>query len=68
MLTENQYRGIDLRSKLKSEGEFLWEQRKKIAEEKGKLAETKMTLPLAVLLAVLILITAAPAVLQVKGV
>ena len=68
LLTENQLLGIDLRSKLRAEGEILWTQRKKLAEEKGKLAETRMTMPLAVLLMVLIMITAAPAVLHVKGV
>ena len=68
LLTENQMLGIDLRSKLRAEGEILWAQRKKLAEEKGKLAETRMTMPLAVLLMVLIMITAAPAVLHVKGV
>ena len=68
LLIENQMLGIDLRSKLRAEGEILWNRRKKLAEEKGKLAETRMTMPLAVLLLVLIVITAAPAVLHVKGV
>jgi len=43
---------------------LLWEQRKKLAEERGRAAETKMAFPLAILLLVLILITAAPAMLQ----
>ena len=68
LITENQTLGIDLRSKLRSEGEILWNQRKKLAEERGKLAETRMTMPLAMLLLVLIMVTAAPAVLHVKGV
>lgn len=67
IITDNQYKGVDLTGKLESESSILWNQRKKLAEEKGKLAETRLTFPLALLLIVLILITAAPAVLQVKG-
>ena len=36
--------------KLESESDILWTQRKKIAEEKGRIAETKLTFPLALLL------------------
>ncbi len=68
VISENQYRGIDLTGKLSSESQSLWDQRKKLAEEKGKLAETRLAFPLAILLLVLIMITAAPALLQVKGV
>ena len=68
LIRENQYRGVDLTEGLESEAEILWNQRKKLAEERGKLAETRMTLPLALLLMVLILVTAAPAVLHVEGV
>ena len=50
--------------KLESESDILWTQRKKIAEEKGRIAETKLTFPLALLLLVLILITAAPAIME----
>lgn len=67
IITDNQCRGTDFAGKLESESEILWNRRKKMAEEKGRLAETKLTGPLAVLLMVLILITAAPAILQVKG-
>ncbi|HKM28325.1 MAG TPA: type II secretion system F family protein [Anaerovoracaceae bacterium] len=65
IILDSQYRGTDLRDKLEAEGEILWQQRKKLAEEKGKLAETKLTFPLAMLLVVLIIITAAPAILQI---
>ncbi len=41
----------------------MWIGRKKKAEEKGKLAETKLTFPLMILLLVLIMITVAPALL-----
>ena len=67
IITDNQYKGVDLTGKLETESELLWNNRKKLAEEKGRLAETKLTFPLALLLIVLILITAAPAILQVKG-
>ena len=64
ILADNQYKGVDLAGKLEAESEILWNQRKKTAEEKGRAAETKLSFPLAVLLLVLILVTAAPAILQ----
>ena len=64
MISDSQYKGVDLSDKLESERLLLWEQRKKLAEAKGKAAETKLAFPLALLLLVLILITAAPAILQ----
>ena len=67
VIAESQLRGTDLGIALAVESEMLWEQRKKMAEEKGKLAETRLTFPLAILLMVLILVTAAPAVIQVQG-
>lgn len=67
LIENNQYKGVDLADQLTSEGEILWHQRKKSAEERGKQAETKLSFPLAMLLIVLIVITAAPAILQVQG-
>ncbi|NBH60458.1 hypothetical protein D1155_02055 [Anaerotruncus sp. 80] len=64
IITDNQFKGVDLSDKLESERDLLWAQRKKLAEERGRAAETKMAFPLAILLLVLILITAAPAMLQ----
>ena len=64
VMTDNQFKGVNLTEKLESERDLLWEQRKKTAEERGKAAETKLAFPLAILLLVLILITAAPAMLQ----
>ena len=61
---KHQYKGVNLTEKLESESDILWTQRKKIAEEKGRIAETKLTFPLALLLLVLILITAAPAIME----
>lgn len=67
VIRDNQLRGIDISGKLKNESEILWDLRKKDAEERGRLAETKLTMPLAVLLIVLVLVTAAPAIIQVQG-
>lgn len=64
VMTDNQCKGVNLTEKLESERDLLWEQRKKTAEERGKAAETKLAFPLAILLLVLIVITAAPAMLQ----
>ena len=50
--------------KLADEGENLWAERKRIAMEKIRLSESKMSFPLGLLLIALILITAAPAMLQ----
>lgn len=65
IISDNQYKGVNLTEKLESESDILWDQRKKLAEEKGRLAETKLSFPLALLLLVLILITAAPAILEI---
>ena len=67
LIKDNQLKGVDLSGKLAEESRILWALRKKKAEEKGKLAETKLSAPLALLLLVLMMITAAPAILQVKG-
>lgn len=64
IIVENQNKGVDLREKLESESAILWTQRKKLAEERGKAAETKLSFPLAILLMVLIVITASPAILE----
>ena len=67
IIRDNQLQGVDISSKLKNESEILWDLRKKGAEERGRMAETKLTMPLAVLLMVLVLVTAAPAIIQVEG-
>lgn len=64
VITEHEYRGNDLRDKLLDESRMLWEERKKDAEAAGKTGETKLSFPLGILLVVLIMITAAPAVLE----
>ncbi len=64
IIADNQRKGVNLKDKLESESELLWNQRKKLAEEKGRAAETKLSFPLAILLLVLVMITASPAILQ----
>lgn len=64
ILNDNMRLGSDLAEKLTKESEILWFERKKLAEERGRVAETKMTIPLVILLLVLVLITIAPAMLE----
>ena len=64
ILGDNIERGTDLSVKLREESELLWFERKKQSEEKGRLAETKLTIPLAILLCVLVLVTVSPALFE----
>lgn len=64
IITDNWNKGSLLAEKLEAESELLWVCRKKRAEEKGKLAETKLTFPLMILLLVLIMVTVAPAMME----
>lgn len=63
ILYDNINRGSALNEKLELEADALWTARKLHSEEQGRLAETKMTLPLTVFLCVLIIITVTPALL-----
>lgn len=65
IMMDNINKGDDLSDKLRRENEFLWFARKQQAEEKGRLAETKLTLPLMVLLTVLIVVTISPALMEI---
>lgn len=64
ILSDNINKGVELNKKLENESEMLWMFRKKKCEELGRLAETKLTLPLVMFLMVLIVITIAPALLE----
>jgi hypothetical protein len=64
VLADNVSKGYDLAEKLRRESEVLWFARKKQSEENGRIAETKLTLPLMILLIVMILITIAPAMME----
>ncbi|MCQ2547416.1 MAG: hypothetical protein MJ145_00220 [Clostridia bacterium] len=61
IMVENQFKGAFLLDKIEAERELMWMKRKKDAEEEGKKAETKLVIPMAMLLLVLILVTAMPA-------
>lgn len=65
ILTENRNRGSDLWEKLAEQSESLWEERKRAALGRIRISESKMSFPLGILLIALIMITAAPAMLQI---
>lgn len=63
ILTENERRGSDVIESLARESRYLWDERKIVARESGKMIDTKMAYPLGLLLILLIVITMAPALL-----
>ena len=64
ILTENEKRGSDVIESLARESRYLWDERKIVAKEYGKSIDTKMAYPLGLLLILLIVITMAPALLN----
>lgn len=64
ILEDGEKKGINLTEKLSELSKNLWEDRKKKSMEKIRMAETKMSFPLGLLLIALIIITAAPAMMQ----
>lgn len=67
IVEDNLSKGSVLVEKLSAESELLWMNRKKNAQELGRLAETKLALPLVILLIVLLIITAGPAMMTMNG-
>lgn len=65
ILMENRDKGTDLWEKLAEQGEALWAERKRRALERIRIAESKMSFPLGIMLMSLIIITAAPAMMQI---
>lgn len=65
IMNENLSRGSDLWEKLAQQSETLWEERKRNALSRIRLSESKMSFPLGILLMALIIVTAAPAMLQI---
>ena len=63
ILNENEKRGSDVIDSLARESRYLWDERKIVARESGKMIDSKMSYPLGLLLIVLIVITMAPALL-----
>lgn len=64
ILLDGEKRGIDLTAKLYEESKNIWEQKKQLALEQIRLKESKMSFPLGLLLISLIIISAAPAMMQ----
>ena len=64
IISDNVDKGSALAEKLKAEGELVWNMRRKNAEEAGRIAETKLVMPMTLTLMSLILVTIAPAALE----
>lgn len=64
ILTENERRGSDVIESLSRESKYLWDDRKIVARESGRMIDMKMSWPLGMLLILLIVITMAPALLS----
>lgn len=64
-LYENKNRGTELWDSLSELAEDLWEERKRLCMERIKKSELKMSFPLAIMLISLILMTSAPALMQI---
>lgn len=64
VISDNINRGTEFVRAMQTESELLSYQRRKRAEEQARVAETKLTIPLAMQLLSLILITLAPAMLD----
>ena len=65
ILIENEKRGSDVIESLERESRYLWDERKTVARECGKAIDTKMSYPLGLLLILLIVITMAPALMNI---
>ena len=64
-IIENEKRGSDVIESLERESRYLWDERKTVARECGKSIDTKMSYPLGLLLILLIVITMAPALMNI---
>ncbi len=65
-LYENKNRGTDLWESLSALAEDLWEERKRLCLVRIRKAELKMSFPLAIMLISLIIMTSAPALMQIS--
>jgi len=65
ILMEYRQRGSELWLKLAEHSDSLWQERKRNVMEKIRLAESRMSFPLGLMLLSLIIITAAPAMMQI---
>ena len=64
IMAENQNRGTDLWERLAEESDQLWQERKRAVMERMRIGESKMSFPLGILMLSLLLVTAAPAMMQ----
>lgn len=64
-LNENRNRGTELWESLSELAEDLWEERKRLCLIRIKRSELRMSFPLAIMLISLILMTSAPALMQI---
>ena len=64
ILMENRSKGTDLWLKLEEQSDSLWEERKRMVVTDIKLKESKMSFPLGILLVSLLIVTSAPAFMQ----
>lgn len=62
---DNVSKGDRLADKLQLESELLWFSQKKDMEERGRLSEGKLIMPLIVMLIILVIITVAPAMIDI---
>ena len=65
-LYENRNRGTEIWDRLSDLSEDLWNERKRLCMEKIKKSETKMSFPLGIMLISLLLMTSAPALMQIR--
>lgn len=65
MMASSLNTGTDLWDGLEEECQAMWENRKRQVLEKIRVGESKMSFPLGLLMAALLLVTAAPAMLQI---
>lgn len=66
LLAENMDKGTDLWDRLEEESRMLWQEKKQMAMEQIRLSESKMSFPLGILMIALLLVTAAPAMMQLS--
>jgi len=64
IFVDNMGKGTMISEKIEAQSEMLWHISKKSVEERGKLAETKLSFPMGLMLLVVIVITTAPALMN----
>ena len=64
IISDNVDKGTELTEKLDAESGAMWFARKQNMEEKGRMAESKLIAPLMLMLVILVVITVAPALME----